>query len=64
VYGKPGFPDGSEVVTSGIVETNGAQVTTRTGSVYTLGEPKPEYVEWCRERGCHVPTPEKPIKVK
>jgi hypothetical protein len=64
VYGNPGFPEGAQVTTSNIVKVEGAQVTTRTGSVYTLCKPNPDYVKWCRENGCHVPTPENPIKVK
>ena len=63
VYGNPEFPDGLGVTTSYVKSINGSQVTTHSGSVYTLGEPNAEYVEWCRENGCHVPTSETPIKV-
>jgi hypothetical protein len=63
VIGNPKFEDGKYIRTSDIMEIDGSRVTTRSGSVYILGEPKREYVEWCRENCCHVPTPEEPIKV-
>ena len=63
VYGHPTHPDGEHIRTSNIVNVDGGTVTT-LNSVYTLGEPNPEYVEWCRENGHHVPTPEFPIKVR
>ncbi|MHC4297965.1 MAG: hypothetical protein ACYS7Y_11730 [Planctomycetota bacterium] len=64
VYGHPRFTDGEFVYTSHVVSVDGPVVTTKSGSVYTLGEPKPDYVEWCRETGCHVPTQDEPIKLK
>jgi len=63
VYGHPRRPDGEHIRTSSIVSAGGGTVTTRN-SVYTLGEPDPKFVEWCRENGHHVPTSEEPIKVR
>jgi len=62
VYNHPRFNDGRSIRTSSIVSIDGGTVTTKN-SVYTLGEPDPRFVEWCRENGHHVPTPEEPIKV-
>ena len=63
VYGHPRFDDGYEITTSAIVKTEKRVVTTKTGSMYELGEPDPQYVEWCRKQGCHVPSEEEPIKI-
>ena len=62
VYGHPTRQDGRWVRTSDIVNVEGNVVFTRN-SVYTLGEPDPKFVAWCRENGHHVPTSEEPIKV-
>jgi len=61
VYGHPTRPNGRRILTSAILRIDGNVITTGN-SVYTLGEPDPVYVEWCRENGHHVPTPEQPIK--
>jgi hypothetical protein len=63
VFGHPRFDEGKRIRTSDIKSVNGREVVTRSGSVYTLGEPHVEYVHWCREQGCHVPTAEEPIKL-
>ena len=63
VYGHPLHTDGKSLVTSDIVHVEGAHVETHSGSFYVLGEPNEKYVEWCREQGHHVPTPEEPIKI-
>jgi hypothetical protein len=65
VYGHPSprFEDGKFIRTSDIVKVVGSEVHTHSGSVYTLGEPKPAYVDWCRANDHHVPTPEEPIKL-
>jgi len=64
VYGHPNFPEGYEVDTSAIEEIHdGGIVETRSGSMYELGTPNPEYIEWCKEQGCHVPTKEEPIRI-
>lgn len=43
--------DGRHVRTSRIVKAEGRLVTTNSGSVYELGDPLPNYVDWCRENG-------------
>jgi hypothetical protein len=62
VYGHDRFPDGDNITTSTIIKVEGNVVNTFSGSKYELGQPSADYVEWCREQGCHIPTPEEPIK--
>lgn len=62
VYGHPRWADGTSVVTSSIKDVDGCIVETHSGSVYELGEPAAEYVEWCKKNGVRVPTKEEPIK--
>ena len=58
---RPGFEDG--ITTSRIIKVQGRVVTTKSGTQYLLGEPDPDYVIWCRERGLHDPTnKEMPIR--
>ena len=64
VYNHSKFEDGKNIATSLIKKVDGNLITTSNGSVYELGEPHPEYVEWCELVGCHVPTKEEPIKIK
>lgn len=49
------------VVTSYIVFVDGNFVHTQN-TTYVLGDPNPDYVKWCEEKGHHVPTKEVPIK--
>lgn len=51
---RPGFEDG--ITTSRIVGIAGRVITTRSGTQYRLGEPDPDYVQWCRDKGLHDPT--------
>lgn len=52
VYGRePRFPDGHPIQTSTIVKVEGKYVTTKSGTVYELGEPDPDYVTWCLANG-------------
>ncbi len=48
--------------TSRVVSVTGRRVTTRSGSVYELGEPHPDFVAWLKESGKEF-DPEVPIKV-
>ena len=64
VYGSDEYEDGEKIVTSMIIKMEDSHIYTKTGSIYKLGEPDKEYVEWCKEKGCHVPTKEEPIKVR
>ena len=63
VYGYPRFDDGEKITTSYVKNVDGRVVTTNN-TIYTLGEVDLSYAEWCQANGCHVPTPEQPIKLK
>jgi hypothetical protein len=63
VYGHPSFDDGSDVVTSRIVKTEGRTITTYSGSVYVLGEVEPGYREWLAKNRPNW-DPENPITMK
>lgn len=63
VYGNPRFPDGHKIVTSSITKVDGRIVTTNSGSVYELGTPSPDYINWLKENNMELPTPECPIKI-
>lgn len=63
VYGHPRFEDGKFVTTSRIVKVEGRQLTTKSGSVYYLEEPHPEYLEWMKDQGYEYNS-DNPIKVK
>lgn len=62
VTGHPLWPD-QNLTTSAVQEVNGRIVRTFSRE-YELGEPSPEYVQWCKDNGCHVPTAECPILLK
>lgn len=62
-YNHPEFSDGSRVVTSLIMEASGREVKTASGSVYRLGEPKAEYLDYLAKNGFRY-DPEQPIKVR
>ena len=62
VYGHHRFTDGEKVTTSRMVKIEGNLITTSKGTIYKLGEPKPEYIEWCEVNGHHIPTEKEPIK--
>jgi len=57
-----GTRDGERVMTSFIDHVDGRRVTTRTGSVYVLGEPDPSYLVWLERHGIEY-SPEQPIRV-
>lgn len=62
LYGDPTFPDGYEVVTSGVRKVKGRMITTKNGSHYTLGTPDPVWLAWLREHGIPF-DPERPIRL-
>ncbi len=62
VYGHSDHEDGTRIVTSAIRKVGGDTVTTESGSEYRLGSPSRDYVIWCVNNNCHVPTKEEPIK--
>lgn len=45
IYGHPRYPDGDTITPSILVARKGNSFSTRSGSVYDLGEPKAEYRE-------------------
>ena len=58
VYGHVSqqMADGDTITTSRIVAVDGSLVTTKSGTVYTLGAINPEYLEWCKKtEGVRVP---------
>lgn len=61
VYGHPKKEDGSYVRTTGVVDGEKNRVETYN-TIYILGKVDPNYVEWCKQKGCHVPTKDEPIK--
>ena len=65
VYGHSSsrFKDGKSIRTADILKVVGSEVHTQSGSVYTLGEPSPAFVQYCKHNGHHVPTSEEPIKL-
>ncbi len=62
VYGHPKHKDGNLIRTSDIVSTEGRYVTTKSGSVYELGEPALEYVQWLKDNGLKPIDPIQPVK--
>lgn len=42
--------DSKPVRTSRIVSVNGKEITTNSGSIYVLGVPDKEYLEWLKEK--------------
>ena len=63
VYNHPKFNNGEVVCTSILMSVEGRTATTYSGSVYHLGYPNPEFVEWCKKKGCHVPTENEPVVI-
>lgn len=61
-YGHPRCRDGEPVVTSRVIGCVGRKAETHN-TIYALGTPSPEYVEFCKKAGGHVPTDDEPIKV-
>jgi len=53
IYDRPGFIEGHHVITSPVVKIDvGLETaTTRTGTVYALGEPDSEYVKSLEANG-------------
>lgn len=59
--GHPQNAERKTVLTSGVQSVTGNVVETYN-TLYILGEPNPEFVKFCQENGCYVPTKEVPIK--
>ncbi len=62
VYDHPKQEDGKRVETSIIVTSEGRRVTTRSGTVYELGKPDPQYVVWLRHELGREIDPANPVK--
>lgn len=63
VYGHPRKANGETVKTSPIVSVDGLHVLTNSGSLYLLGAPRAEWIEWMRENNIAF-DPADPIKVR
>lgn len=63
VFDHPRFFDGADVITSFIVEANGRNVITHSGTNYILEEPCEEYLSSLSKRGMKY-DPKQPIKSK
>lgn len=63
VYGHPRRPDGERIVSSIVADFDGRLVRTRSGSLYRLGDPSPQYRAYLAE---HHPDwdPKHPIALK
>jgi len=53
--------DGKRIKTSYITKINKKEITTHSGTIYYLGEPEVEYVEWMKENNILF-DPENPIR--
>lgn len=62
VSGHPRKPDGTRIKTSDIIGVSGKRITTRSGTVYELGNPEEGYLAWL---SANRPDwdPENPIKL-
>ena len=64
VHGRDGFEDGSQIVTSHVVDVRsdrwGHTIDTVSGSRYRLGTVDAKWVAWLRERGIEF-DPRRPI---
>lgn len=54
VYNHPKRNNGSPVVTSYVVESEGRVVTTKSGTRYHLGRMSRSYSVWCRKHGIKI----------
>jgi len=62
VYDHPALPDGKLIVISTARYIEGKKITTINESVYILGEPKKEYIQFLADN--KIPyDPENPIKM-
>jgi hypothetical protein len=56
-----GLIDGERIETAPVVGYDGEYILLMNGHKVKLGEPKPSYVQFCKDVGCHVPTKEEPF---
>ena len=55
-----GIMNGKPIQTSSLLKTECKYIYTKN-SVYELGEPDENYVNWCKNNNVYVPTKERPI---
>lgn len=55
IYNSPKFSDGDLISTSLIQKMEDGLIETYSGSVYKLGTPDPNYVEYCNALGYDFP---------
>lgn len=58
-----GLVNGEAMESSPVAGFDGTHVLLLNGKKIKLGEPKKDYVEWCKMMGLEVPTKEKPFKI-
>lgn len=58
-----GLVNGEAMESSPVAGFDGKHVILVNGLKLKLGEPKKDYVEWCKKMGLEVPTKEKPFKI-
>lgn len=51
VYGHPNRSDGRRVYTSPVTNAGRGRAITRSGTVYELGTPDPQWIRWLAEKG-------------
>jgi hypothetical protein len=48
IFNHPKYKDGTNIITSSIIESNGNKIKTISGSLYLIeGEPSTEYKDYC-----------------
>lgn len=62
VKGHPKYPDNKSIITSDVCKVQKDIIFTRN-SVYRLGKPKQDWLDWMKENGIEF-DPENPIKIR
>lgn len=62
-YGHKVRKAGQKITTSKVVKSEGTQIMTNSGTIYDLGTPDPEYLEYLAEKGIDF-DPQWPIKLR
>ena len=62
VYNHPSIEDGRAIQTSKIRSSEGRFVTTVTGTLYELGAPSEDWLDWLENNGLRLDSVE-PVKV-
>ena len=64
VKNHPRVKDGNKVITAAISKVNGRLITTASGTIYALGKPSKEYLQWLADQKIVPPTEDCPIRVR